>query len=81
MPRRRPTQKVRAEGPGVNPWPGKITVTLQDVLLATGLGKRTLDRMLADGLVPGAFRTCGATGKWLFRVSDLLAWIERGMEV
>jgi excisionase family DNA binding protein len=41
-----------------NPWPQKIALTLEECCIAGGLGRRTLQRAIAEGKLPSAF-VCG----------------------
>lgn len=68
--------KTTNETPVVNPWPGRVTITLDELAQAVGVCRRTIKRLEADGKLPGA---CSMGRKKLVRVADALAWIAAGM--
>ena len=41
-----------------NPWPQRIAMTIEEATIAAGLGRRTINRAIAEGRLPSAF-VCG----------------------
>ena len=38
-----------------NPWPAKISMTVEEAVIASGLSRRTIMKFIGDGSLPSAF--------------------------